>query len=120
MARIVGPGRLERQYITRITDLQRTVETAELVERGSSRLLDRTERDLERNRAALSGERQQKSRLLVGMGALQRENESLRARVLQLQGGAPEVAALSGRARRRRVPQQGLWARVLRSFARKR
>jgi len=109
----------------RIEDLERSVATAELVERGSSRLLDRVEGDLERNRAALRGERQQKNRLLVGMGALQRENEGLRARVMELEAGHMVAPALPGRgaSHRRRKEQRagsrpGFWAGLLASFKR--
>lgn len=86
---MVGPGRLERSYRARVRTLEeelqeglgksaaalaaarRELETARLVERGSGRLLDRLETDLERTR-------ERGRRLLVAMGAMQRENEELR------------------------------------------
>ena len=104
--RVVGPGRIERGYRTRIEELERTVETAALVERGSAKLLDRVEGELTRERKSLAEARQQANRLMVGLGALQRENELLRARVLELEGGAPaqlEPAAPAGRRSTRKT-----------------
>ena len=98
--RVTGPGRLERRYQARIEELEgreeelshsleetrREVELAALVERGSSRMLDKLEEKLERSK-------EQGNRLLVALGALQRENELLRAE--------REQQALGGSRRRR-------------------
>lgn len=84
-ARIVGPGRRERDYQRRISELEGEVDRrstalatlrrekaiSELVERGTGRWADRIEGELEATR-------HQANRLLVALGALQRENEGLR------------------------------------------
>jgi hypothetical protein len=112
--RVIGPGRFERGYLHRLSGLAAELEgarecesrarerlrqtTAALevsrsVERGCQRRLDRSETWLEeRTQALLASERQQK-RLALTLGAMQRENEMLRAQ-LQL---AP---ARSGRLER--------------------
>ena len=83
--RVTGPGRKEREYVRRVRELETEVErragalamlrrekaVSELVERGTGRWADRIERELDTTRA-------QASRLLVTLGALQRENEGLR------------------------------------------
>jgi len=83
--RVSGPGRKERDYLRAVRELEVEVErrasalatlrrekaVAELVERGTGRWADRIERELDTTR-------QQASRLLVTLGALQRENEGLR------------------------------------------
>jgi hypothetical protein len=80
MARVIGPGRLERGYLERIERteseleaIRRELEVAGLVERGSARLLDRVEGELKQVS-------EQKSRLLVTLGHLQRDNELLARR----------------------------------------
>jgi hypothetical protein len=97
-ARVVGPGRRERAYVARIGELERRLgradrelELAALVERGATRWLDRAERELDRTRA-------ERSRLLVVLGALQRDNERLaeRARALETRAAALEAPARAG------------------------
>lgn len=87
--RVVGPGRRERGYLERLAALEaelarerRALEAAELLERGSTRRLDRLE--------------EQRGRLLVTLGALQRENELLRSHL-----------ALP-------APRRSIWDRLLR------
>jgi len=99
--RIVGPGRRERAYLAQVAALEREIETISLVERGSARRLDRMERKLAATReAALELERREK-RLILALGALQRENEILREK-LALQLAPPRkrtlLAKLLGRA----------------------
>lgn len=69
--RVVGPGRKERGYLERQAELLRELELARLVERGSERLLDRLETELEI-------ERSRQKRLCLALGAMQREVETLR------------------------------------------
>lgn len=115
--RVVGPGRKERAYQEEIARLGREaalergrrkdldlalqrreseLELAQLVERGSARLLDRLESDVDRTR-------QQEARALVLVGALQRENEHLRER---LQVAEARLAALP-------APRAGLLRRLV-------
>jgi len=95
--RVVGPGRRERTYQDRIADLQAEneavgraqvklqaeVEVSRLVERGTGRLVDRLERSLEQGQAELGEVRSQGHRLMVALGALQRENRVLHAELEQ-------------------------------------
>jgi hypothetical protein len=83
--RVTGPGRRERDYQDRIQRLetnldngQREVECMHLVERGTQRLLDRMEHDSDRTREELADQRKLERRLVLTLGALQRENELLR------------------------------------------
>jgi hypothetical protein len=103
--KVVGPGRRERGWREEVGRLDRRLEqagreleTARLVERGSQRLLDRVEEELVRERGELGRLRQAQARLVLAMGALQRENEALRGR----------VALLDAPPRRR-----AWWARLL-------
>lgn len=82
--RVVGPGRLELRYRARIAALERSLETAHLVERGSGRRLDRIERELAAARTGLEEARQLERRLLVSMGALASENAALRTELARL------------------------------------
>jgi hypothetical protein len=98
--KLVGPGRKERAYLGRVAELEREIETISLVERGSARRLDRMEKKLAATREAALALEQQEKRLILALGALQRENEILREKLaLQLQ--APKrrgfVARLLGR-----------------------
>lgn len=102
--RVVGPGRLELAYRARIDALERSLETALLVERGAGRRLDRIERELASARAGLEQARQLERRLLVSMGALAGENAALRAELARL--AAAPAPALPG-------ARKGLLARLL-------
>ena len=99
--RIVGPGRRERAYLARVAALELEIETISLVERGSARRLDRMERKLAATREAALELEQKEKRLILALGALQRENEILREK-LALQLAPPKkrgiVARLLGRA----------------------
>jgi hypothetical protein len=121
-ARRVGPGRIERGYLARIEGLEaaRTaederrralelslarargeIELAGRLERGLQRLLDRQEERLE-----LSAQREK--RLALALGAVQRENELLRAR-LELEAAPPPAPPPRLRAPGRPA---GLWSRL--------
>ena len=97
--RVVGPGRRERAYLERAAGLERELEAAALIERGSSRRLDRLERVV-----AAAGEREEEMgkkerRLILALGALQRENELLREKLsLALPPARSFLARLLGRA----------------------
>jgi hypothetical protein len=80
--RVVGPGRKERAYLARLAGLERELEAASLVERGSARRLDRMERKLEAVREAARALEQKEHRLILALGAMQRENELLRERLV--------------------------------------
>ncbi len=99
--RIVGPGRRERAYLAQVAALEREIDTLSLVERGSGRRLDRMERKLAATREAALDLEQKEKRLILALGALQRENEILREK-LALQLAPPKkrgiVARLLGRA----------------------
>lgn len=104
--RVVGPGRLERGYRARLESLEkdlaeraRSLDCAALVERGQARLLDRLEADIERERAANATLAQREKRLILALGALQRENELLRLRARPAeQLGVPNVRRTPARA----------------------
>jgi len=72
--RVSGPGRKERAYQARIAAAERELETAKLLERGTNRLIDRLEYDVDRSR-------QIERRLSLALGAMQAENQALRARL---------------------------------------
>lgn len=104
--RIVGPGRREREYLGRVAALEASLvrELAEravrerelaaregelaalecelalaaLCERGSRRAADRLERDNERLRREREAALGAHNRMILALGALQRENELLR------------------------------------------
>jgi hypothetical protein len=120
--RRVGPGRIERGYLARIEGLETErraederrralelslarargeIELAGRLERGLQRLLDRQEERLE-----LSAQREK--RLALALGAVQRENELLRAR-LELPAAPPP--ALPPRLTARTQPR-GWWSRL--------
>src|SRR5262249_15600946 len=80
--RVVGPGRKERAYLEKLAALGRELEAAALVERGSGRRLDRMERKLAAVREAASALEQKEHRLILALGAVQRENELLRERLV--------------------------------------
>ncbi len=128
--RRVGPGRLERGYQARIGALQESLERegarqrglevdlvrarAELeasgrVERGLQRLADRLEEKIETGA-------QMEKRLILALGALQKENELLRHQLaLAAAAPAPALPSRSGGTRRReraRRPEPRLAPRV--------
>ena len=93
--RVVGPGRRERGYLARLENLeerlsgaaaeQRKVEseleTSLRLERGCQRLIDRMEVSWTEDRKRLDLAHAQQKRLVLTLGALQRENELLRERL---------------------------------------
>lgn len=95
--RIIGPGRRERQYIENIEQLERealvkdsALDAATLVERGTERYVDRIEQERAADRERLQEVQAQGNRLLVAMGAMQKENERL---VGELQRATNRIAA---------------------------
>jgi hypothetical protein len=80
--RVVGPGRRERAYLERLDGLRAELEAASLVERGSARRLDRMERKLAAVREAAAALEQREHRLILALGAMQRENELLNERLV--------------------------------------
>ena len=98
--KLVGPGRKERAYLAKVAELEREIETIGLVERGSARRLDRMERKLAATREAALVLEQKEKRLILALGALQRENELLREK-LALQLTAPQPRGLLSRLLRR-------------------
>jgi hypothetical protein len=128
--RVVGPGRLERRYRERVSDLEqdleqeagraralaRELETSQLVERGSQRLLDRLEGLARDERAAREALEQREKRLILCLGGLQRENELLRERLALAGDGAPRaIAAGAGAAGAERGAARGRRAGATRS-----
>ncbi len=115
-ARIVGPGRRERDYLKRVARLedtlnyererQRTLQNqldlSQRVERGAQRRLDRIEQRLEVSH-------QRERRIAVLLGALQRENELLQRRVIELETAA---ALLPAPRATRPAPARGFWSRI--------
>ena len=91
--RVVGPGRREREYLAKVSGLQAELEAAALVERGSARRLDRMERKLEAVREVVELQEKKEHRLILALGALQRENEILREK-LALQLAPPKQRGL--------------------------
>lgn len=82
--RIVAPGRRERQYIANAERLERealekdsALDAATLIERGTERYVDRIEQERVADRERLQQVQAQGNRLLVAMGAMQKENERL-------------------------------------------
>lgn len=107
--RVVGPGRRERAYLDRIGQLEarlvadragRAAEAkrlerlaselsaSERVERGCQRHIDRLEKRLDDERSRTERSEAVQKRLLVALGALQRENELLRERLAALPGAS--------------------------------
>jgi len=119
--RVVGPGRLERGYLQRLSGLSAEIDAArdherrlqqslrerdaalevsQRVERGCQRRIDRLETWLEqRTQALLESERGQK-RLALALGSMQRELEQLRTQ---------SALALSAATK----PRPSLWRRLL-------
>lgn len=106
--RVIGPGRRERSYRSRITDLEtdlarsytqrtalshrlvvqeRELHVAQRIERGCQRRIDRLEERVDRTE-------QQKARLILTLGGLQKENEQLRAELHRRELGGPSYPRL--------------------------
>lgn len=113
--RIVGPGRKERILRSEISEeregrerAERALETAQLVERGTNRYVDRVEQGRELERA-------QNQRLLVALGAMQESNQALRLELEAAKADRPrllEAAPLS--KKELQAPRPG-WRRWFRS-----
>ncbi|MCE9594495.1 MAG: hypothetical protein K8S98_09895 [Planctomycetes bacterium] len=119
--RVVGPGRRERDYLKRVARLEdllqyerdrqklieRELETSVQVERGAQRRLDRVEDRLDKSQ-------QRERRLATLVGALQRDNELLRQRVLELEAASvPQLTAGPTAGPATTAPERrGFWARV--------
>ena len=115
--RVVGPGRREQGYREQILRLEAeraraVAEQARLgeqlewsgrVERGSQRRAERLEGELRASEEA-------QKRLLLALGAVQRENELLRQRVDAL--AAAPVAQLEAGVRGRAKAPRSFWKRV--------
>jgi outer membrane protein TolC len=105
--RVVGPGRREREYRARIATLEtqlvslvgecaargRELDTSQRLERGCQRLLDRLERQCDDGRAHIARMEQQQKRLILALGAAQREVELARRRLALLESGSPPPRA---------------------------
>ncbi len=102
--RVIGPGRREQGYREQILRLEAERQRAELergrlaqelewsarVERGSVRRSERLEGELRASEEA-------QKRLLLALGAVQRENELLRQKVAALGAGAtPQLESRAG------------------------
>jgi hypothetical protein len=109
--RIVGPGRRERAYLERVASLERALDIAGVIERGAARRATRLEREIAESRRAVETLEQREHRLILAMGALQNENERLRARLASARhaeiGRAPRAL---GPAPRAAPPRGGLRA----------
>ena len=144
LPRIVGPGRRERDYQERLRGLAsaleelrereaalgrelgererlvasqaRELDASTRLERGCQRLLDRLEERLGEDRARLAEAEQQQKRLILTLGALQRENELLRQRLeLAPDAGSAERRALQPRSTRGAKRSRAGWlGRLLR------
>ena len=102
--RVVGPGRRERAYLARI-------ETLELIERGSARRLDKLEGALDEKRREAGELAQREKRMILALGALQRENELLRERLALAERPRPALER-ARHARERRGFFTRLFARA--------
>jgi len=132
--RVVGPGRRERAYLEQLDALrrrlartaerahhvERELDTSQRLERGCQRLIDRMENGWSQDRERLDAAQAQQKRLILAMGALQKENELLQ-RKLELAAAEPaRLAAENSRASRRKAPPQGLIARLFGKRSRRR
>ena len=109
--RPVGPGRIELGLRQRVEEAvarerearelaaarERELELLVRIERGSQRRLDRLEEAAQAAQAALEEAGQRENRLILALGALQRENELLRERAAL--AAAPRSALPAGRRR---------------------
>ena len=105
--RRVGPGRIERGWEERLrtseararrgdellAGRERELELARRLERGAQRRLDRQEAALAEERARVERAGQRERRLILALGALQRENELLRERLELAAAPAPRLPA---------------------------
>ncbi len=82
----------------RVAGAERELEVSSRVERGARRYVDKVEERLDRAREAAERHQQAQKRLAVALGALQRENELLRARLAALpEASTPEPRRLAER-----------------------
>lgn len=125
--RVVGPGRREQAYLDKIARLERREQEAsvaaerlarelvwaERVERGTQRRVERVEAEFERVREAAAKSEEAQKRLLLALGALQRDNEHLRQQVAAL--GAAATPKLGAGHSRRSTENTAwpLWKRLL-------
>lgn len=107
--RVVGPGRRELAYLARVAELEREVDLATLVERGSARRLDRMEGALDEKRRETEALAQREKRMVLALGAMQRENEILRERLAL--AGRPRPALERARAPARKHAR-GFWSKL--------
>ena len=111
--RIVGPGRKERAYLEdrgrlelELARRERALAIAALVERGAARAMDRLEGEIAARRRDHQALLQDQRRLVLALGAVQRENEILREK-LALSAGAPRALGPA-----RRETRASVWSRV--------
>ncbi len=96
--RIVGPGRREVRLRAQLTELEQSLEVAQLLERGTARYVDRMENHLAESRA-------QVARLAAAMGSLATENQGLLKALAQAERRIARIEA----------PQPSRWHRFLAS-----
>tara|TARA_R110002126_G_scaffold10067_18_gene45147 strand:+ start:5821 stop:6468 length:648 start_codon:yes stop_codon:yes gene_type:complete len=120
--RISGPGRKERAYQERLESLEVEaealrahrvqaeieLEVARRVERGTSRFVDRLEAQVTEAQEQTEVVRQQKSRLLIALGAELRESERLREALVDARS---QLARIAAKPEPEPVPR-GFWARL--------
>jgi hypothetical protein len=121
--RISGPGRKELAYQQRLEQLEMEaedlrgyqvkaeieLEVARRVERGTSRFVDRLEVQVTEAREQAEQFGQQKSRLLIALGAELRESERLRESLAEARG---KLARIAEKVESEPIPR-GLWARLI-------
>ena len=93
--RITGPGRRERRYIEALAVRERELAIADVLERGARRRMNRLERDLAQSRASEQARVLVANRLILALGALQRDNELLRERLALAQHAPPTLLAVA-------------------------
>lgn len=96
--RIVGPGRREVRLRAQLTELEQSLEVAQLLERGTARYVDRMEEHLDESRS-------QVARLAAAMGSLATENQALLKALAQAERRIARIEA----------PQPSRWSRFLAS-----
>jgi hypothetical protein len=107
--RVVGPGRRELAYLARVAELEREVDLASLVERGSTRRLDRMEGALDEKRREAEALAQREKRMILALGALQRENEILHERLALASRPRPALERARAPARKH---ARGFWSKL--------